>query len=354
MTVMMTMMSRVMCVLAVVLCCTCGYTMADASSGNPNPYGEREGSHWEWDDFLMARSTNNGNRGKNLAEECPKNDAAVVDGIKCSEWLKTHQQEQVTNLGQSSALRAEDQIPKREGDQEGDINQPGGARSPGLPEMPNAAENGQGQQRDEDTLEEVKARGSPKQEVESEASVSADEAKGRSAERTLTTERQREESNAAVHGNHVTPSNTSESTTTVNSTTTQHSPQAAGTTATTESEDTYSTTIQPSPANTVSEESTATPSRDSSLNQQSPATDDVTAASESPETNTTTPPSTENTTTEAPTATPSPVPNTEISSTIASTVHNKANVDSSSISSVWMRTVAPLLIVVLLFTATVY
>ncbi|ORC81144.1 uncharacterized protein TM35_001281000 [Trypanosoma theileri] len=105
---------------------------------------------------------------------------------------------------------------------------------------------------------------------------------------------------------------------------------------------------------------------------------DTPAATELRETNSTTPPSTENTTTEAPTTTPSPVPapNAEISSTlteapstnstipslvpnaeisnITSTVlKTKANVDSS-IGPVWMRTAAPLLIVAVLFSVTVY
>ncbi|ORC84416.1 uncharacterized protein TM35_000451540, partial [Trypanosoma theileri] len=119
-----------------------------------------------------------------------------------------------------------------------------------------------------------------------------------------------------------------------------------------DSQETNSTT-QPSPANTVNEESTATPSRDSNLTQQSTATDDVTAAPNPPETNTTTLPSTENNVTEAPTTTPSPVPNAEIN-TIASAVQkNKANVDSS-VSPVWMHTAAPLLIVAVLFSVTVY
>ncbi|ORC79889.1 uncharacterized protein TM35_001961000, partial [Trypanosoma theileri] len=62
-----------------------------------------------------------------------------------------------------------------------------------------------------------------------------------------------------------------------------------------------------------------------------------------------------NTLTEAPTATPSPspspVPNAEIN-TITSAVENKANVDSSSVSPVWIR--VPLLIMVVLFSVTVY
>ncbi|ORC82505.1 uncharacterized protein TM35_000901030 [Trypanosoma theileri] len=133
---------------------------------------------------------------------------------------------------------------------------------------------------------------------------------------------------------------------------TQHSTATPGTTAVSGSEET-NTTSQPSPVNTVSEESTATPSRDSNLTQQSTVTVNATAAPDSEETNSTTPQSPENTTTEAPPSTSSPLPNPEISSNIASTVHNKANVDSS-VSPVWMRTAAPLLIVAVLVSATVY
>ncbi|ORC81931.1 uncharacterized protein TM35_001031060, partial [Trypanosoma theileri] len=89
-------------------------------------------------------------------------------------------------------------------------------------------------------------------------------------------------------------------------------------------------------------------SANSNLTQQSPA------ESESQENTSTTSPSIENTTTEAPTTTPSPVPNAETSSNIVSTVQNKANADSSSINPVWLRTAAPLLIVAVLFSVTLY
>ncbi|ORC83511.1 uncharacterized protein TM35_000671170 [Trypanosoma theileri] len=64
---------------------------------------------------------------------------------------------------------------------------------------------------------------------------------------------------------------------------------------------------------------------------------------------------TTNTTTDAPTTTPSsvPVPNAEISSIDPIVQKNKANADSS-FSPVWMRTAAPILIVAVLFSATVY
>ncbi|ORC83140.1 uncharacterized protein TM35_000771020 [Trypanosoma theileri] len=74
---------------------------------------------------------------------------------------------------------------------------------------------------------------------------------------------------------------------------------------------------------------------------------------ETPNTPATTPPTTENTV-EAPTTTPSPavVIDPKISN-IASTVQKKANVDST-VSPVWMRTAAPLLSVAVLFFFTVY
>ncbi|ORC81288.1 uncharacterized protein TM35_001221040 [Trypanosoma theileri] len=92
----------------------------------------------------------------------------------------------------------------------------------------------------------------------------------------------------------------------------------------------------------------------STLTQQpSPANVDETAAPESQENTSTTPASTDNTITEAPTTTSSPVPNSDINNNITSTLKNKANADSS-ISPVCMRTAVPLLIVVVLFSATVY
>ncbi|ORC83634.1 uncharacterized protein TM35_000621080 [Trypanosoma theileri] len=110
-----------------------------------------------------------------------------------------------------------------------------------------------------------------------------------------------------------------------------------------------------SESETAPDNSTVKPGDDSqnpSQATENTAATNTTATTGSEETNTTTLSSTENTTTEAPTTTPSPspVPNAEIS-TIASTVKNKANVDSS-ISSVWVR--VPLVIVVVLVSVTVY
>ncbi|ORC84270.1 uncharacterized protein TM35_000471650, partial [Trypanosoma theileri] len=106
-------------------------------------------------------------------------------------------------------------------------------------------------------------------------------------------------------------------------------------------------------ANSTPVTSTPTQQSPESANQ-SHENGDVTAASDSHETNSTTPQSPESNVSEALTTTPSPVPvpNSDIN-TIAPTVLKKTNTDSS-VSPVWMRTVAPLLIVAVLFSATVY
>ncbi|ORC84264.1 uncharacterized protein TM35_000471590, partial [Trypanosoma theileri] len=125
--------------------------------------------------------------------------------------------------------------------------------------------------------------------------------------------------------------------------------------STTEGQGEESTKAKQSNEEASSNQADNTTSADSNPNQQPPATVNATAAPVSHETNSTTPPRTESTVGEAPTNTSSPVPVTDsqMSNTIASTVQNKPNVDSS-VSPVWMRTAVPLLIVVVLFSATVY
>ncbi|ORC84534.1 uncharacterized protein TM35_000431020 [Trypanosoma theileri] len=132
---------------------------------------------------------------------------------------------------------------------------------------------------------------------------------GRISDSTSTTERQGEESTADKQSNEEVSSNTTVNSTPADSNPNQHSPEAAG----------------------------------------------ATAAPDSQETNSSTPQSTESNVTEAPTTTPSPVPvtDTQISSVASTVQKNKVNADSS-VSPVWMRTAAPLLIVVVLFSFTVY
>ncbi|ORC83392.1 uncharacterized protein TM35_000731160 [Trypanosoma theileri] len=61
-----------------------------------------------------------------------------------------------------------------------------------------------------------------------------------------------------------------------------------------------------------------------------------------------------NSVTEAATPSTSPPPNPEITYIASAVQKTKANVDSSSVCPVWMRTAAPLLIVAVLFSVTVY
>ncbi|ORC82032.1 uncharacterized protein TM35_001001040 [Trypanosoma theileri] len=133
----------------------------------------------------------------------------------------------------------------------------------------------------------------------------AENAKGESMS---TTERQGEESTAASQGNDESSNNPTDNSTPVNPNAAQQSPTEAGVTTNTTLQETNSTTL-PSPENTVSEATTTT-------------------------------------------SIPS-VPNAEINTNVGSTVQKKANVDSS-VSPVWMRTAAPLLIVAVMFSATLY
>ncbi|ORC83144.1 uncharacterized protein TM35_000771060, partial [Trypanosoma theileri] len=119
-----------------------------------------------------------------------------------------------------------------------------------------------------------------------------------------------------------------------------------------------SSTTPPRTENQITEQNTPTESNSSpgsSNPTQQPSPAGTTSKSGSEETTSTTPPLPKNTVSEAPSITPSPVSisDSEFSSSSAPTVHNKANVDSS-ISPVWMRTAAPLLIVAVLVSVTVY
>ncbi|ORC84366.1 uncharacterized protein TM35_000451040 [Trypanosoma theileri] len=320
-------MRRVMCVLAVVLCCTCGYTMAatttTVNAGQPKAVMAYVGS-WMDVDFNVKES--NEKKCKGSSDETPI--------MGCNVWNKNGSPAPSPEQAPSGNARA----PDLTSNVVGGI----GAGRPG-----SSAHEREGGSGELNTEAEVEAR----EVVRAESDNSP---KDPASERD--SQRQTQESAAPSQGNEETSNDARDINTSDDSNPTEQSPAAAVPTAT-ESSNENDTTSQPSTENTVSEESTVTSSRDSNLTQHSTATDDVTTVPNSPETNTTNPLSPENTTTEAPTTTtsPAPVPNAEISSNIASTVQkNKANVDSSSVSPVWMRTAAPLLIMVVLFSATVY
>ncbi|ORC83961.1 uncharacterized protein TM35_000521050 [Trypanosoma theileri] len=308
---MMMMMRRVMCVLAVVLCCACGYTMAapvsatttTVKAGQPKAVMAYD---WGWDSATVKRQ----NRERDiqiLRKECKTNPSANIDKLNCTS-------EGVTST--PSEPNSDDHVEQQEHQEDTHRN----------------GQDLEHQPQESATLDQ-ESRGS-------QLSASEDD---RIAEKkpdtdAATTQSQTPGTNGAAEGDRGATSSTSVNTATgEDQPTHKSSPPAVNLTGVPASQET-----------TNNNEST-----DSSA---SGADMGVSAETETEETNSTTPSSTENTTTDAPTTTPSPVPlpNAEISS-IASNIHkkNKANVDSS-VSPVWMRTAAPLLIVAVLFSVVVY
>ncbi|ORC88676.1 uncharacterized protein TM35_000151070 [Trypanosoma theileri] len=314
---MMIMMRRVMCVLAVVLCCTCGYTMAAAAAvdGAGQPKAVMAFADWGWDSSTAERLQNE----QILRVECETNRSAVKGKLNCTSVRRTS----VPNKpGSSVSLEqhAQHQIRQEKGE-EGTELTPGGIQASGsVSNVGREVQHG--------------PVGSENNSVGS----------GVHRESTTDTSNTSAQSTSAAISSVSPPANDSPS---PNAT-----PETSKTSTASPNENTGS---QQSPvegsANAANTADNST-SADSNLTQQSRANGDLTATSESQETNSTTPPISDNTTTVAPTTTPSPSPNAEIN-TIASTVKNKANVDSS-VTPVWMRTAAPLLIVAVLVSVTVY
>ncbi|ORC83982.1 uncharacterized protein TM35_000521260 [Trypanosoma theileri] len=295
------MMNRVMCLLAVVLCCACGSTLT---------IGVAADSYDEWKDFLKTTS---------YEDKCKGKDNGSFNEISCENWNKNKNIDHINYSLPNSTN----------------------------PEMADVPESHQPvkelrEEHDETSAEEGSLHQSTSQ-TTSTGTVSRHQAT---------------ESGPAV--THPIESASGEAQPGRNA---ERAPLASSTSAQPPSSPTVpeesSTISSSSPKENTGSSTSGTDAADNSahgdgnLTTQSPANVDVTTASDAEETNPTTPPIIENTTTEAPTTTTSsPVPNAEISS-IASAVQSKANVDSS-ISPVWMRTAAPLLIVAVLFSATVY
>ncbi|ORC83927.1 uncharacterized protein TM35_000531110 [Trypanosoma theileri] len=307
----MMMKSRVMCVLAVVLCCACGYTMAAAAAGPMEPSNDvvtlpaviieeqpkkfNTTGMFGWDDFLINAS---------IKHMCKHNPNTIVDGVKCSARGFPEKSSNVANHDRGSTSQNQEQgqrdtTKEQQGSNREEAagslipNPPGGVTPPKDPVLVEKPQNG---------MDDSKGINPP--------SASEDERRKQETEArdgATTTQGQPPESTAATQSTEEASSNSSDNTTPADSNLTQQSPEAAG----------------------------------------------ATAISGSEETNSTTPPSPESNITDTPPTTPSPVPNAEIN-TIASTVQkNKGNVDRS-VSPVWMRTAAPLLIMAVLVTTTMY
>ncbi|ORC83747.1 uncharacterized protein TM35_000581100 [Trypanosoma theileri] len=400
---MMMMMRRVMCVLAVVLCCACGYTMtAAAAVDNDSPSGRgvsrgavevscgaggalrvRPAAESEWltcgagsrvsacgkyadlcrqrtatraattrttiattagqpkavmangdsrdsvdrssgirlhDDWEGFPLLSGSDRDKRVKDECTKdsNPEGEVEGRKCSVWLKSQKVEEEMKRVQSSGDHVGSEVEERRSDAQGvQVQRPAG-------EIPH-----------QDSVSSDRRVGT----LSSPEDPSAPQgSSGTSSLSDTTITAAREVSASSVE----TPTVTSTKL------------QTQGSTA--ESSTTSPASTNESTGNSTSGADTANNSTpdNSNATQQSPATVLDATAADSEETNSTTPPSTENTTTEAPSTTLSPVLVTDPQiGNVVSTVQKKANVDSS-ISPVWMRTAAPLLIVAVFVSATVY
>ncbi|ORC83707.1 uncharacterized protein TM35_000601380 [Trypanosoma theileri] len=276
---MMMMMGRVMCVLAVVLCCACGATLSVGVAATSNDV---------WNDFL----------GTAIYDyDCFKRNAEKsINGITCEAWKKHKKetgepdpyapassppqplQNTVNHPVLTEAVQRQE-ITGETSSQGAELGQESKGTKGDTPEHPVSATEAEGQKQETDATDGA-----------------------------ITSRGQTPDSNAAQQVNQETSS------TTANSTLGNSKPY-----------------------------------------QQSPATVDATDTPNSQQTNSTTPPSPESTTTEAPTTIPSlsSVPSAEISSITSTMKNNKANVDNS-VNPVWMRTAAPLLIVAVLFSVTVY
>ncbi|ORC83863.1 uncharacterized protein TM35_000551320 [Trypanosoma theileri] len=285
----MMMMSRVMCLLAVVLCCACGYTMTAAAA--------------DWSDFLGTAACNS-----TLSKS-----KETAGGVSCANWTSHGFVKGVSE--RSSESNSKSQV---KGDaQEKKLEEQKDPQE--LQEVASSLDVGkhEGKLGNQSKGAEVDARVS-----QSSVSDPAPTSSGIPA------------GSGAQDGGHT------------------HVEEVREPEPTESSKISHNVEVPQGDQRAPSNTSDNTTHADLNLTQQSPAS--TTASTESEDTNSTNPPNPENTTTEAPTTTPSPVtvPNAEIN-TIASAVKNKANVDSS-ISPVWMRTAAPLLIVAVLFSATVY
>ncbi|ORC90645.1 uncharacterized protein TM35_000084430 [Trypanosoma theileri] len=320
------MMGRVMCVLAVVLCCACGYTMAAAITGTGQPKSQfRDLGGWAGVPYATRTE-----KKQILRKMCKKNSEAVFDKLTCND-VKREDEIFVFNdyehvkppkkvdMSTGWYWNAEHKAEREKRDKEQKFREVCKRNPETVTNEVNCTE----------FLKPKTAEADVRQVNHEEAPSSAaqNSAGGSSSHSDNTRTSKTEVSAPSV----TTPTVTSTQVHTQVSTVATHTNQGASS----------STTANSTPGN-------------SNTTQQSAAAVDAPATPESRETTSSTPPSSESTISEAPTTTPSPVsvPDTQINN-ISPTMQNKANVDSS-VSPVWMRTAAPLLIVSVLFSFTVY
>ncbi|ORC92409.1 uncharacterized protein TM35_000031620 [Trypanosoma theileri] len=266
---MMMMMGRVMCVLAVVLCCTCGYTMTVGVAANEGKLNKlHEAADISWHQFPAITPAIREKQANYT--KCKKAPNHTVEGINCAEWDEFKpkppiQPNPTDTLAHPTA----------------DLGRESTRVEPGHGSQPPAADSPRETSEREGSTTDVVSSVNPPQEA----------------------------------GN-------AESTTGTGAKPTQSPPQ----------------------------DSAAAPQS----NNEESNTGNSTSGADSQETNTTTPQSPESNVTDAPTTTPSPAPNAEINSNIVSTVQKNKPIVDSSVSPVWIRTAASLMIVAVLFSVTVY
>ncbi|ORC84065.1 uncharacterized protein TM35_000501190 [Trypanosoma theileri] len=307
---MMMMMSRVMCVLAVVLCCACGYTMAAAATAVKA--GQRKAVMAVFD-TSVSRTAERLQNEQILRVECKTNLSAIKGKLNCTSVGITSDPS-IPGTSVSLEQHAQQEHLQEKGVQGAELPE-GGIQASGV--VGNVGREGQ--------------HGPVGSENNSFGS-------GVHRESTTDTSNTSAQSTSAVISSVSPPANDSPS---------PNAPPENSRTSTASNNE--NTGNQQSPVE-GSAEVISDPEGTSSTTPPRPEN----TTTESQETNSTTQPSSESNVTDAATTTPSPapVPNSEISN-IASTLKNKANGDSS-VSPVWMRTAAPMLIVVVLFSATLY
>ncbi|ORC84232.1 uncharacterized protein TM35_000471270 [Trypanosoma theileri] len=281
----MMMMRRVMCVLAVVLCCACGYTMTAAAAGEtlellsatPNmdefPHIPRvtEPPVDKSKNVLTGEALLTGTVAKNEAGEAVENQESLLG--------KVH--EGVSLIS-------------------GEERRPGEISTGADPSTSLQSSKGQQSTQEGTQQTQVSASQTRSKNVSGDVDSTQTESPGESAKPT-------DESN-------------------VNDSITAQQPSTA-------MESTVPSDVNSDNESTVPIDTTATTGSQENGNADSTATTNINS--------------------EAPTTTPSPLTDPPISSNIASTMQMKPNVDSS-VSPVWMRTAAPLLIVIVLFSVTMY
>ncbi|ORC83488.1 uncharacterized protein TM35_000681200 [Trypanosoma theileri] len=342
----MMMMRRVMCVLAVVLCCACGCAMAAAavasgSSSDGEVAHEDLDSSWnagvKYDELVKAAGDVSwGQLGTGMSEEgkkiekyykCKNATDHKVPDINCSIW-KEFRTEATSKPGSSVVpeQQAPQQMRQETGEQGADLTA-GGIQANGV--VGDVGREGANRRT------EVSAESTPEGAVHS-STIDQQNNKGPLSDPAQDNGRN---TGSLPDGSEAAGRTSSSQGATINDSSSIENQVTEGNTSTTVNATLVVSTDSPDSTNQSQVSDTT-------------ATNSISGA-DSHETNSTTAPSTENTTTEAPTTTPSPVPNAEINN-IASTVQNKANVVDSSISPVWMGTAAPLLIVVVLVSVAVY